>query len=102
MSLTRIGSLLLLLLPAVCFAQLESSGCRLSEPTVIALHSTLVRKTFSGPPNYSDIRKGDMAETTWFLDLDSPVCITQDASDPEFNPGQKNVRMVQLVLDQAA
>src|SRR5216684_6464494 len=35
----------------------------------------LVRKTFAGPPNYHDIRKGDEAETYWLLNLDSPICM---------------------------
>jgi hypothetical protein len=98
----RIG-LLLLLLPAVCFAQAESS--RLSF-VCANRHSSpwhAGSQHLSGtPPNYSDVRKRDTAETTWFLDLDSPVCMTQDASDPELNPSQKNVHMVQLALDQAA
>ena len=102
MSAARTGALLLLLLPAPCVAQIELSGCLQYEPAVVALHGTLVRKTFAGPPNYSEIRKGDQAETTWLLDLDSPICVTQDMSDPDLSPSQKNVRRIQLVLDQVA
>src|SRR6266436_5345566 len=102
MSLARNGVLLLLLSPAACVAQLEPSGCRSYEPTVVGLHGTLIRKTFPGPPNYSDIRKGDKAETYWLLNLDSPICVNQDMSEPDLNPSQKDVRRVQLVLDQQA
>ena len=100
MTLVRTGALLLLLLPTVCIAQLEPSGCRSYEPVAVALHGKLIRKTFAGPPNYTDIRKGDQAETFWLLNLDSPICVHEDASEPELNPSQKNVRSVQLVLDQ--
>jgi len=99
MSFTR-AKVLLLLLPAVCVAQVELSGCRSYEPAVVALHGTLIRKTFAGPPNYNDIHKGDKAETTWLLDLDSPICVNQDTAEPDLNPSQRNVRRVQLVLDQ--
>jgi hypothetical protein len=88
----RTGVLLLLLLPAVCVAQVELSGCRSYEPIVVALHGTLVRKTFAGPPNYSDISKGDKPETSWLLTLDSPICMAQDTSEPELNPGREDIR----------
>jgi hypothetical protein len=100
MSLARIGALLLLLSPALCLAQVELSGCRSYEPTIVALHRTLIRKAYAGPPNYSDIRKGDKAETYWLLNLDSPICMSLDASEPKLNPSLKDVRKVQLVLDQ--
>ncbi len=100
MSLVRIGALLLLLLPAVCIAQLEPVGCRSYEPAVVGLRGTLTRETFAGPPTYSDIQKGDKAETYWLLNLDSPICVNQDASEPGLNPSYKNIRRVQLVLDQ--
>ncbi|MBZ5547108.1 MAG: DUF4431 domain-containing protein [Acidobacteriia bacterium] len=102
MSLPRTGVLLLLVLSLSCPAQVELSGCRSYEPAVVALHGTLVRKTFAGPPNYRDIRKGDKAETYWLLNLDSPICLNEDKAEPDLNPAQKNVRRVQLVLDQEA
>jgi Domain of unknown function (DUF4431) len=33
------------------------------------------------------------------LKLDSPICVAQDKSDPDLNPGQKDVREVELVLN---
>jgi len=98
MWLTRTGAFLVLLLPVVCVAQLEPVGCRSYEPAPVTLHGTLNRKTFAGPPNYSDIRYGDKAETYWLLNLDSPICVNQDKAQPDLNPSQKNVRRVQLVL----
>jgi len=59
-------------------------------------------RPFGGPPNYHDIRKGDEAETYWLLNLDSPICVNEDKAEPDLNQAQKNVRRVQLVLDQGA
>jgi len=93
---------LALILPVVGVAQIEPAGCRSYKPAVVALHGTLVRKTFAGPPNYHDIRKGDEAETYWLLNLDSPICWNEDKAEPGLNQAQKNVRGVQLVLEQGA
>jgi hypothetical protein len=77
MSLVRTGAFWVVILPVLCVAQLEPAGCRSYEPALVALHGTLHRKTFAGPPNYRDIRKGDKAET-YSLHLDSPICVSQD------------------------
>ena len=95
----RTGALWVVVLPVLCVAQLEPAACRSYEPAPVALHGTLSRRTFAGPPNYRDIRKGDRAETYWLLNLDSPICVNQDKVEPDLNPGQKNVRRVQLVLN---
>ena len=102
MPLGRAGISLLLLLPIVCFAQVDPLGCRSYEPAFVELHGRLVRKTFAGPPNYSDIRKGDQPETYWLLKLDSPICVNEDKAAPDLNLAQKNVRSVELVLDRGA
>ena len=65
---------------------------------MVALHGTLSRKTFAGPPNYEDVRKGDKAETFWFLSLVSPICMNEDKSEPDLDPSRENIRKVQLVL----
>ena len=98
MSLTWPAALWLFLLLAVCVAQLEPVGCRSYRPAQVNLKGTLSRKTFAGPPNYQDIRKGDKAETYWLLNLDSPICVNQDDPAPDVNPGRKGVRNVQLVI----
>jgi hypothetical protein len=63
MSLALRWAVLLLLFPGVFVAQLEHAGCRSYEPTIVDLHGTLIREAFAGPPNFTDIRKGDEAET---------------------------------------
>jgi hypothetical protein len=98
-SLVRIVMVLLVSLSGTRASQLEPAGCRSYEPAVVTLHGSLIRKTFPGPPNYSDIHKGDTAETYFLLNLDSPICLNADRSDPDLHPSQKNVRTVQLVFE---
>lgn len=92
-------SLFLILLTSVaCGAQQEEAGCRSYEPALSSLHGKLVRKTFPGPPNYEDIRKGNQPETYWLLKLESPICVDKDPAQSDLNPAQKDVSLVQLVL----
>jgi len=88
---------------AVCFAQTKSGQACLSyEPTVVKLQGTLARKTYPGPPNYEDVRKGDRPESSWFVVLSHPVCVDEDKESPDLNPAHQNIRSVQLVLTQEA
>ena len=89
---------LLLFLLIQGIAQVGAAACLSYEPAEVTLRGILVRKTFPGPPNYEDIRKGDQPETYWLLTLDSAICVDQDKSEPELNPAKKDVRQVQLVL----
>ena len=90
---------LLILLSAASVAQLEMIGCKSYGPGSVSLHGTLRRKALPGPPNYEDIHKGDKPETFWLLRLDSPICVAQDKAEPDLNPRQKDVREVELVLN---
>jgi len=99
-SLAQIVMALLVSLSGSRISQLEPAGCRSYEPAVVTLHGSLIRKTFPGPPNYSDIHKGDRAETYFLLNLDSPICLDMDKSGPDLRPSQKNVRTVQLILEE--
>jgi hypothetical protein len=89
----------LLLAPVICHAQIDPAGCLSYEPAQVTLHGILVRRTFPGPPNYESVRKGDSAETYWFVKLDMPICVSQDRSEPDLNPAQKDIRRVQLVIE---
>ena len=101
--LLRFWAGLILLLSRTDFlGQLTPAGCLSYEPAVVHIHGTLIRETFPGPPNYENIRKGDAAETSWFLKLESSICVNEDKSEPELNPSQKNIRRVQLVLEAEA
>lgn len=81
---------------------MEPAGCLSYEPTVVSLHGVLHRKTVPGPPNYESLKKGDRPETYWFVNLDSPICVNEDKSEPDLNPARKDIRRVQLALDPQA
>jgi hypothetical protein len=90
------GAFLLILVPGLCAAQLEVGRCRSYEPEVVSLHGTLVGKTVAGPTNYQDIRKGDEG-----VKLDLSMCVNQAKLEPGLypNPSQKNIRRLQLLLN---
>jgi hypothetical protein len=48
------------------------------QPQPVRLEGVLTRKVFPGPPNYRDIRKGDMPEPAYILRLSRPVCVAGD------------------------
>ncbi len=74
------------------------SQCLSYEPAVVTLGGTLVRKTFSGPPNYESVKKGDSSETSWFLDLPESVCVNESETEPDLNPKLSGIHEIQLVL----
>lgn len=57
--------------------QLSSSTekCLNYEPDVIQLEGELYKKSFPGPPNYEDIRKGDEEEIYWLIKTVKPFCV---------------------------
>ena len=99
--LIRSSLALVLMWRSAAIGQTARSACVSYEPAVVGLHGTLSRKTVAGPPEYSDIRKGDKPETFWFLVLDSPVCVNEDKSQPDLNPRLEGIRELQLVLEPA-
>ena len=64
----------------------------------MTLSGTLVRKTFPGPPNYENVKKGDKPETGWFLDLPENVSVNESKTAPDLNPKQSAIHEIQLVL----
>lgn len=76
----------------------HAAACLPYEPAEVFLHGELVRKTFPGPPNFESVADGDEAETGFYLRLAAPVC-TLDGKEDSDNVAQKDIRMVQLVLD---
>jgi uncharacterized protein DUF4431 len=74
--------------------------CIQYEPAVVKLSGTLVRQTFPGPPGYESIPEGDQAESFWLIKLASPICVAQDKADPLINTAKRNVRRVQLVVNE--
>jgi len=89
----------LLLSITACQAQSRKSPhCLSYEPAVVSVSGTLVRATFPGPPNYEDIDSGDMPETPWLVKLSREVCVNEDKANPDLNPRQQSILLVQLVI----
>ena len=75
----------------------KASECFKYEPSTVILSGILERRTYPGPPNYEDIKKGDIPETGFYLLLNNPICTVGGV---EMNVPQENVSLVQLVLDE--
>ena len=71
--------------------------CLQPEPTVVSITGTLKRMTFPGRPNYESIKRGDEAETGFYMVLKIPICTTTGQSEDQL--ATHDVRLVQLVLD---
>jgi Domain of unknown function (DUF4431) len=86
----------LCLLPVFALAG-EEKCIPYSVNTVIV--GKLERHTFPGRPNYESIANGDEAENGFYLRLPHAICTIGDPKSSDVYP-QKNVRLVQLVLQQ--
>lgn len=72
--------------------------CLQFEPAVSSISGTLERKTYPGPPNYEDVKKGDRAETGWYVRLADPICVAGKPDDDLNIRDVAGVRLIQLVL----
>ncbi|WP_437880925.1 DUF4431 domain-containing protein [Pseudomonas sp. LRF_L74] len=77
-----------------------ASPCQDFSPRQATLDGTLERQVFPGPPNYEDIETGDAAETGFYLSLAEPACVRGNQDEADIG-ADDDVRLVQLVLDQA-
>lgn len=77
-----------------------SAACLEYSPVTSTLTGNLQRITFPGRPNFESIESGDEAETGFYLALTQPLCTFQGA-EPDRGAPVENVRLVQLILDQA-
>lgn len=79
--------------------QLSSSTekCLNYEPDVIQLEGELYKKSFPGPPNYEDIKKGDEEEIYWLIKTAKPFCVNKSS----YVEGDElhGLSEVQLVVD---
>jgi Domain of unknown function (DUF4431) len=91
----RLFIVLLLLFVSSVYACAQGN-CFSYEPELVKLYGTISRKTFSGPPNYESIRKGDKPETYWILHLLKPICTIASVD----NDAEKGVKDIQLILTQ--
>jgi len=71
------------------------------QPETVDLTGIVQVKTFPGPPNYYDIKKGDVPETCGYLILEHPIDVdlkphVKDEFDG-FDELERNVKIIQLV-----
>lgn len=66
------------------------------EPSIVTLGGTVSLQEFAGPPNYEDVKKGDLPEQYWILSLESPIRVVAAPGD-ELYSTQDEVREIQLV-----
>ncbi len=53
--------------------------CQSYEPQKVQLEGLLYRKSFPGPPNYTDINKGDEEEIYWLIKTTKPFCVNKSS-----------------------
>jgi Domain of unknown function (DUF4431) len=71
-------------------------SCLSYEPATVNLQGKITRKTFAGPPNYENVKKGDTPEPYWILSLTRPICVNADEKMGERQ--EKKVSKIQLFL----
>lgn len=70
------------------------------DPKLENLAGTLEKQTFPGPPNYESIKKGDSAETGWYLKLQEPINV--QANRPPTDLGwqtELKITYLQLIFE---
>jgi hypothetical protein len=70
--------------------------CLNYEPEKVQLEGELYRKSFPGPPNYEDVKKGDEEEIYWLISTVKPFCVYE--SDQVNGNKLQNQSQVQLVI----
>ena len=76
----------------------KTEPCLHYDPSVVRLKGIITRKQFPGPPEYSDIKKGDAIEIFWILKTDHPFCVDQDNPKEDIDIPESNINQVQLVV----
>lgn len=69
--------------------------CLSYEPEKVRLGGFLFKKSFPGPPNYEDIKKGDEEEVYWLVKTHTPFCVNENSDWDKVS----NQTEVQLVLN---
>ena len=79
-------------------APADHGRCLAYEPESVSLSGTLQRRTFPGRPNYESVARGDEAETGFYLDMATSLCVSRNLDAT--NVPTAGVTRVQLVLGQ--
>ncbi len=72
-------------------------NCLDYEPQKVKLEGLLYKKSFPGPPNYQDIKKGDEEEIYWLIKTAKPFCVNK--SSYVEGDERHGLSEVQLVVD---
>ncbi len=67
-------------------------------PANTTLDGILQTRVYPGPPNYESVKRGDLAETIWLIQLKRPVTVLDDKDPTSNNETETNVREIQLVI----
>ncbi len=72
-------------------------NCLNYEPQKVKLEGVIYKKSFPGPPNYQDIKKGDEEEVYWLIKTAKPFCVNKSS----YVEGDElhGLSEVQLVVD---
>ena len=71
-------------------------NCLNYEPAKVQLEGLLYRKSFPGPPNYTDVKKGDEEEVYWLLKTTVPICVNEN--EKIWGGKFTNLSNVQLII----
>lgn len=97
-----IKRLIFILITLTCTLSYANNKTVYYEPSITKLSGIITIKVSPGPPNYESIKKGDAAETGYYLVLDQPVdvdllpnvrILENDTDEPT-----KNIKVMQLVI----
>jgi hypothetical protein len=66
------------------------------EPEKVLLEGQLYKKSFPGPPNYTDVKKGDEEEVYWLLKTTVPFCVNEN--ERIWGEKHTNLSDVQLII----
>ena len=72
------------------------------QPTIVELNGVMRSKVFPGRPNYYSIKEGDEAEGGWYLELAKKIDVVvknHKRSKAFDNQNEKNVKLIQMVID---
>jgi len=70
----RVGIVTAVLVFSALITAKAAAECLPLDDSVVNLTGQIVTRTYPGPPNYEDIRRGDRPETQLVLILPRPIC----------------------------
>lgn len=77
--------------------QQSNEKCFNYRPAKVQLEGQLYRKSFPGPPNYTDINKGDEEEVYWLIKATNSFCVNE--AEDTWEGKLINQSEVQLVMN---